>query len=54
MTSANKLVNNIISLLDTSFSRVETLITLDEEEMAIFECNEKLLEFASVNPSIVV
>jgi hypothetical protein len=54
MTSANKLVSNTISLLDTSSGGVEALITLDEEEMAIFERHEELLEFASVNPSIVV
>lgn len=54
MTSANKMVNNTISLLDTSAGGVEALITLDEEEMAIFERQEELLEFASVNPSIVV
>jgi hypothetical protein len=47
-------VSNTISLLDTSSGGVEALITLDEEEMAVFERHEELLEFASVNPSIVV
>jgi hypothetical protein len=54
MTSANKLVSNTISLLDTGSGGVEALITLDEEEMAIFECHEELLEYAFVNPSIAV
>jgi hypothetical protein len=47
-------VSNTISLLDTSSGGVEALITLDEEEMAIFECHEELLEYAFVNPSIAV
>ncbi|KAG7955769.1 hypothetical protein I3843_11G089000 [Carya illinoinensis] len=53
MTSVNKLVSNTISLMDTSSGGVEALVTLDEEEMALFERHEELLEFASVNPSIV-
>ncbi|KAL4602164.1 hypothetical protein ACB092_10G033800 [Castanea dentata] len=51
-TSINKLVSNTISLQDTTDGAVEVLITLDEEEMSIFEQHEELLEFASVNPSI--
>ncbi|KAG6687775.1 hypothetical protein I3843_11G088900 [Carya illinoinensis] len=53
MTSVNKLVSNTISLMDTSSGGVEALVTLDEEEMTLFERHEELLEFASVNPSIV-
>lgn len=54
MTSTNKPVGNTIYLLDSSSGGVEALVILDEEEMAIFERHEELLEFASVNPSIVV
>lgn len=54
MTSINKLVSNTISLQDTTDGAVEVLMTLDEEEMSIFERHEELLEFASVNPSIDV
>ncbi|KAL4602160.1 hypothetical protein ACB092_10G033400 [Castanea dentata] len=46
-TSINKLVSNTISLQDTTDGAVEVLITLDEEEMSIFEQHEELLEFAS-------
>ena len=53
-TTINKLVSNTISLQDTTDGAVEVLITLDEEEMSIFEQHEELLEFASVNPSIDV
>ncbi|KAL4602162.1 hypothetical protein ACB092_10G033600 [Castanea dentata] len=48
-TSINKLVSNTISLQDTTDGAVEVLITLDEEEMSIFEQHEELLEFASVS-----
>ncbi|KAK7849094.1 deacetylvindoline o-acetyltransferase [Quercus suber] len=54
MTSINKLVSNAISLQDTTDGAVEVLMTLDEEEMSIFERHEELLEFVSVNPSIDV
>lgn len=54
MTSINKLVSNAISLQDTTDGAVEVLMTLDEEEMSIFERQEELLEFVSVNPSIDV
>jgi hypothetical protein len=54
MTSGNKLVSNSIYLLDTISGGVEALITLDEEQMARFERHEELLEFAMVNPSIIV
>ena len=49
-TSINKLVSNTISLQDTTADAIEVLITLDGEEMSIFEQHEELLEFASVNP----
>jgi hypothetical protein len=52
MTSINKIVSNTISLMDTKDGGVEALLTLDVDEMSIFERHEELLEFASVNPSI--
>lgn len=51
--SVNKMVSNTIALADTrSGDGIEVLITLDDEEMAIFERNEELLEYATLNPSI--
>ncbi|XVE57483.1 hypothetical protein DITRI_Ditri04bG0094400 [Diplodiscus trichospermus] len=51
--SINKLVSNTIALADTrSRDGIEALLTLDEEEMALFEQNEELLKYASLNPSI--
>ncbi|KAM5573955.1 acyltransferase Pun1-like [Rosa sericea] len=45
---------NFILLLDTkSGDGIEAWVTLDQQEMAIFECDEELLAFSSVNPSIV-
>ncbi|KAM1323965.1 hypothetical protein PS2_044785 [Malus domestica] len=44
---------NVIRLLDTKQQDgIEAWVTLDEQEMAIFESDQELLEFASVNPSI--
>ncbi|XWS49227.1 hypothetical protein CRYUN_Cryun13aG0145800 [Craigia yunnanensis] len=51
--SINKLVSNTIALADTrSRDGIEALLTLDEEEMALFEQNEELLKYATLNPSI--
>ncbi|XVF11000.1 hypothetical protein REPUB_Repub07fG0231600 [Reevesia pubescens] len=51
--SVNKLVSNRIALADTrSRDGIEALLTLDEEEMALFEQNEELLKYATLNPSI--
>ncbi|KAK6262751.1 hypothetical protein QUC31_008567 [Theobroma cacao] len=51
--SINKLVSNTIALADTrSRDGIEALLTLDEEEMALFEQNEELLKYATPNPSI--
>ncbi|KAL4323543.1 hypothetical protein GQ457_11G021210 [Hibiscus cannabinus] len=51
--SVNKLVSNTIALADTgSGDGIEALMTLDEGEMALFEQNEQLLKYASINPSI--
>ncbi|XP_022738488.1 vinorine synthase-like [Durio zibethinus] len=51
--SINKLVTNTIAFADTrSGDGIEALLTLDEEEMALFEQNEELLKYATLNPSI--
>ncbi|KAK8497328.1 hypothetical protein V6N13_122579 [Hibiscus sabdariffa] len=53
VVTINKMVSNTITLADTgSRDGIEALITLDEEEMALFEQNEQLLKYASPNPSI--
>ncbi|PRQ45237.1 putative salutaridinol 7-O-acetyltransferase [Rosa chinensis] len=46
---------NIFVLIDTKRGDgIEAWVTLDEEEMAIFETDEELLSFASLNPSASV
>ncbi|XVF11001.1 hypothetical protein REPUB_Repub07fG0231700 [Reevesia pubescens] len=51
--SVNKIVSNTIALADTrSRDGIEALLTLDEEEMALFEQHEELLKYATLNPSI--
>ncbi|XP_022772425.1 vinorine synthase-like [Durio zibethinus] len=53
LVSINKMVSNTIALADTrSGDGIEALLTLDEEEMALFEQNEELLKYATLNPSI--
>ncbi|KAK7849091.1 hypothetical protein CFP56_003745 [Quercus suber] len=46
--------NFVWQFADTADGAIEVLVTLDEEEISIFERHEELLEFASVNPSIDV
>ncbi|KAJ7957633.1 Vinorine synthase-like [Quillaja saponaria] len=47
-------VKNAVILMDASDGEgIEALLTLSEEEMALVEKNEELLQFASVNPSII-
>ncbi|XP_062000305.1 acyltransferase Pun1-like [Rosa rugosa] len=46
---------NVFALFDTKRGDgIEAWVTLDEEEMAIFETDEELLSFASLNPSASV
>ncbi|GMJ12485.1 hypothetical protein like AT3G30280 [Hibiscus trionum] len=53
VVSVNKLVSNTFALADTqSRDGIEALVTLDEEEMALFQQNEQLLKYATPNPSI--
>ncbi|OMO93117.1 Transferase [Corchorus olitorius] len=51
--SINKMSSNTIALADTpSRDGIEALLTLNDEEMALFEQNEELLKYAIINPSI--
>ncbi|KAM7260538.1 hypothetical protein ACFE04_011211 [Oxalis oulophora] len=44
---------NSIFLLDNKMgNKIEAWVTLDEQDMALFERDEELLAFASVNPSV--
>lgn len=54
MTSVNKVVSNTISLLDTSSGGVEAFVTLDEDDMAVFQKDEILLSYASLNPTVTL
>ncbi|KAE8720223.1 Root phototropism protein [Hibiscus syriacus] len=52
LVSVNKLVSNTIALADTrSGDGIEVIMTLDEEEMTLFQQNEQLLKYATPNPS---
>ncbi|CAL2253331.1 unnamed protein product [Prunus armeniaca] len=45
---------NLIVLMDTrDGDGIEACLTLDEEEMAIFEVDKELLEYAALNPTLV-
>jgi hypothetical protein len=53
--SVNNLVSNTIALMDTKDgSGVEAFVTLDEDEMKLFQQNEELLHYALVNPRILI
>lgn len=54
MTSVNKVVNNTFALMDGRDGGVEALVTLDETEMEVFQKDQELLQYAILNPSIVV
>ena len=43
---------NVIILMDNrSGDGIEAFVTLEEQEMAAFECDEELLAYAAVNPT---
>ncbi|XP_076906129.1 limonoid 7-O-acetyltransferse-like, partial [Bidens hawaiensis] len=45
---------NFVTLVDTKCHRgVEAWVNLDEEEMKILQCNQELLAYASINPSVL-
>ncbi|KAI9076280.1 hypothetical protein K1719_041775 [Acacia pycnantha] len=54
MSSVNKIVSNTIALLDVKDGGVEALVTLDEQEMDIIEQHHELLQYALLNPSILI
>ncbi|XP_028754299.1 BAHD acyltransferase BIA1-like [Neltuma alba] len=54
MSSVNKMVSNTIALMDVKDDGVEALVTLNEQEMDIFEQHHELLQYALLNPSIVI
>lgn len=50
---ATEELKNLITLMDTSDGGgIEARLTLKEEDMAIFEENEELLAYASLNPTV--
>ncbi|KAF5208118.1 Vinorine synthase-like [Thalictrum thalictroides] len=52
VTSINLILNNTVTLMDTKTGEgIEAWVTLDELDMARFECEQELLAFASANPS---
>lgn len=53
VTFPNYVFPNLFLLIDTKDGEgIEALVTLKKEDMALFECNQELLEFATVNPPI--
>ncbi|XP_028754300.1 vinorine synthase-like [Neltuma alba] len=52
MSSVNKMISNTVALMDAKDGGVEALVTLDEQQMKIFEQHQELLHFAQLNPSI--
>ncbi|KAK4260267.1 hypothetical protein QN277_003409 [Acacia crassicarpa] len=54
MSSVNKIVSNTVALMDVKDGGVEALMTLNEQEMDIFEQHQELLQYALLNPSILI
>lgn len=53
VTFPNYVFPNLFLLIDTKDGEgIEALVTLSTKDMALFECNQELLEFATVNPPI--
>lgn len=53
--SVNNLVSNTIALMDTKDGGgVEAFVTLDEDEMGFFEQDQELLQYALLNPTIII
>ncbi|PRQ30632.1 putative deacetylvindoline O-acetyltransferase [Rosa chinensis] len=51
---ATEELKNLITLTDISYGDgIEVRLTLKEEDMAIFDNNEELLAYASLNPSVI-
>ncbi|PQM42317.1 BAHD acyltransferase [Prunus yedoensis var. nudiflora] len=53
VTSANPTCKNMVIFLDTKDGDgIECLVRLTEEDMKVFECDQELLAYASLNPSV--
>lgn len=53
VTSANPTCKNMVILLDTKDGDgIECLVRLTEEDMKVFVCDQELLAYASLNPSV--
>ncbi|CAA7023597.1 unnamed protein product [Microthlaspi erraticum] len=51
----NSNFKNLMLLIDARDGEgIEAWVTLTEENMSIFECDEELLEFSSLNPPVVI
>lgn len=55
VTSVGSVDKNVIILMDhgKNGGGIEAFVTLEEDEMFVFECDQELLAFASCNPSIL-
>ena len=45
-------LSKLVMLMDTRDGGVEAWVTLPKQDMALFECDPKLLEFATHNSAI--
>ncbi|XP_027338077.1 BAHD acyltransferase BIA1-like [Abrus precatorius] len=54
MSSVNKYVSNTIALMDTKDGGIEAFVTLDQQQMALFEQDQELLHYALINPSVII
>ncbi|CAK8530244.1 unnamed protein product [Lathyrus sativus] len=53
--NVNNLVSNVIALMDTKDGDgVEAFVTLDEDDMELFEQDEELLQYAVLNPRVII
>ena len=51
----NDLLSNVIALMDTKDGDgVEAFVTLDEDDMELFEQDEKFLHYDMLNPRIII
>ncbi|EXB82420.1 Deacetylvindoline O-acetyltransferase [Morus notabilis] len=55
VTSVGTVDKNVIILMDhgKNGGGIEAFVTLEEDEMFVFECDQELLAFASCNPSVL-
>lgn len=55
VTTSECPVKNSVILIDTrDGDGIEAIVSLEEQDMALFECDVELLQYASLNPTLIV